>query len=330
MPSVIEQLNEWSQRGIEILPPVLWQSTLIAMGAWLMTKLLCQSAPRLRYWLWQLVAVKLLLMPFWTAGVPLPAWISPPLASSADHSTPLPHDNAAFSGTSLPPDAAPSRTDPQIGPVKSSAAAPGEAPVLRTLSWHSWLLLIWLAVVAAQMLRLIRQRRRLRDLIRSAGPARGPLVTSVREAAGMLQLARVPQVVLTDVACSPFVCGIRRPKLVLPRELLASLAPARLRHVLLHELAHLKTRDLLWAWIPEITRILYFFHPVAHWARYHIRLEQELACDQRALLAGGVQPAEYVDTLVQVVSRAAEPAVLKAGTATSGLVDDALSLKTKP
>lgn len=329
MSTVIEQLNDWSQRGSDLLVPILWQSTLIAIAVWLLTALLRKSSPRLRYWLWQLVAIKLLLMPFWSVDVSLPEWSRLAPAARSDVSTPLPHDDVRLRGAAMPGEAA-SRTGPQITAGSSAASAPSATSVLPQVTWKSWLLLFWLAVVGAQVLRLIRQRLRLRRLIRSARLASGPLVTSVCEAAEMLQLNRVPRVVLTGDACSPFVCGVHRPTLVLPRELAASLEAARLRHVLLHELAHLKFRDLLWNWVPEIARMLYFFHPVAHWARHHIRLEQELACDQRALTVGGGQPTDYVDTLLQVVSRASEPAILKMGTATAGLIDGAPSLNETP
>lgn len=37
---------------------------------------------------------------------------------------------------------------------------------------------------------------------------------------------------------------------------------------------HIKRRDLLWGWIHEIARIVYFFHPTAHWLGARVRLER--------------------------------------------------------
>jgi beta-lactamase regulating signal transducer with metallopeptidase domain len=68
-----------------------------------------------------------------------------------------------------------------------------------------------------------------------------------------------------------------------------------------HELAHIKRRDLVWGWIPEVARMVYFFHPVAHWTAARIRLERELACDQVAMHQSGRGPAEYAQTLVRVL-----------------------------
>src|SRR5581483_11936553 len=94
-----------------------------------------------------------------------------------------------------------------------------------------------------------------------------------------------------------------RPALVLPRATAAALTPEQLRLVLLHELAHVRRRDLLWGWLPEVARVVWWFHPVAWWVAARVRLERELACDQAALAHGGGSAADYAETLVRVVSQ---------------------------
>jgi beta-lactamase regulating signal transducer with metallopeptidase domain len=103
-----------------------------------------------------------------------------------------------------------------------------------------------------------------------------------------------------------------RPTLVLPRHLLTTLAPVELAQVLAHELAHVKRRDLIWGWTVELARLFYFFHPVAHWVGYRVRLERELACDQLAMAASGRRPADYAETLVRVVSAISQPSIFRA------------------
>ena len=94
--------------------------------------------------------------------------------------------------------------------------------------------------------------------------------------------------------------------------LMTSLSPTERRQVILHELAHVKRRDLMWGWPVEIARIVYFFHPLVYWVAYRLRLERELACDQLAMARSGHPPADYAQTLVQVVSHASEPAAVQA------------------
>ena len=92
---------------------------------------------------------------------------------------------------------------------------------------------------------------------------------------------------------------------------MASLDRAERRQVILHELAHVKRHDLVWGWPVEIARIVYFFHPLVYWVAYQLRLERELACDQLAMARSGHPPADYAQTLVQVVSHASEPAAVR-------------------
>jgi beta-lactamase regulating signal transducer with metallopeptidase domain len=89
----------------------------------------------------------------------------------------------------------------------------------------------------------------------------------------------------------------------MPGALATSLSPAQLRQVLLHELAHIRRRDLLWGWIPQAARMLWFAHPVVYWAVYRLRLERELACDQLAMTLSGKTAADYAQTLVDVVAQ---------------------------
>jgi beta-lactamase regulating signal transducer with metallopeptidase domain len=165
--------------------------------------------------------------------------------------------------------------------------------------------------VGGQIARLLWQRNRLARLLRETSPAGDELLAIVAGVAGRLQLAHPPQVRLAALDGSPFVCRMFRPLLVLPRELLSTLAAEELEQVLLHELAHVKRRDLVWGWLSEIARILYFFHPVAHWVAYRVRFERELACDQLALAASGRSPAQYADTLVRIVSSISRPSILR-------------------
>lgn len=291
---------------------ILWQSTLLAIA--LAALAARRSSPAVRYWLLQILAIKLLVMPFWTVAVPWPGWFA---AEEPEHAPAITTAPADAHG-----DAVPVAAEPVLEPRRGDAGAPGPATQphwLSHIAWPAWLLVAWAAVVCVQVLRIAVQRRRLGGLLHNARPASDDLNGRVAQVARELNLARAPAVRLTDVDCSPFVCGFRRPVLVLPATLTAALDDTQFRHVLFHELAHVKRRDLLWGWIPEIARIVYFFHPVAHWMVYRLRLERELACDQIAMTHTGRDARAYADTLVQVVSRRSEPAALKAAAGAAGI-----------
>lgn len=318
MLTTIPTINGWAEWWLTAMGALFWQSTLLVALAALVAWLLRRCSPVVRFGLWQIVAIKLLLMPFWSYYVPLPTWagsrpmersaVSRPAASSADDSNRLTlrYPAGLAEGT---------------GGVASRTASCWEP--LAAVSWQAWLLAAWFLVVVWQCVRLVGQRLWLARLLQQGTAAAGELATMVVELGEQLGLRRLPAVVLAPGDSPLFVCGLWRPRLVLPSRLMASLDRSQRHQVILHELAHIRRRDLLWGWPVEIARIVYFFHPLVYWVAHQLRLERELACDQLAMARSGQSPANYAQTLVRVVSHAAEPAAVQAASIAAGLTDSA-------
>jgi prepilin-type processing-associated H-X9-DG protein len=75
--------------------------------------------------------------------------------------------------------------------------------------------------------------------------------------------------------------------------------PIERRAVLAHELAHVCRGDFLAGLVAHLSLALNFYHPLAHWLAFRLRLEQELAADAwGARLAGGKQT--YLTTLAEM------------------------------
>jgi len=103
----------------------------------------------------------------------------------------------------------------------------------------------------------------------------------------------------SDSAPMPLTWGIAHPVVVLPED--ASGWPAgRLETVLLHELVHVKRRDLLAQVIGQMACSLYWFHPLAWVALRQLRKERERACDDAVLLRG-VEAHDYAGHLLDLV-----------------------------
>jgi TonB family protein len=68
--------------------------------------------------------------------------------------------------------------------------------------------------------------------------------------------------------------------------------------VLQHELAHLRRGDALWSLLGELMLALLWFHPLAWLALPRLRLDQELACDERVLRQSPQDASSYAHTLL--------------------------------
>jgi hypothetical protein len=182
--------------------------------------------------------------------------------------------------------------------VAPAAAAPEGLPLLP----------IWLLGVAAgTCLVLVRIRRARRALLRGAEPFGGDLP---RRAAERLGLSRVPRVLLGE--SGPAVFGVLRPTVVLPRALALAFDDGEIGHVLLHEFAHVKRRDLLAQLLFGALNVLYWFHPLAWVARRRAYAARELACDATVARVVG-SAAAYRRTLLRAALLSASAGAGAAG-----------------
>ncbi len=307
MNRLIETINAAAAAWAPTMLAIIWQSTLLAALVAAACWALRRQSPRVRYWLWLLLAGKLLVLPLWTVNMPWPQrpFAVPPPPPGHDAASVVPaqptgpvvHEAASF-----------------VPPAAASQAEPAPPPA-STFSWLSYLLLLWLAVVAAEIARTAWQFRRLRRLLANSEQAPPEVLEIVAECARLLDLNAAPASRQIDGEGSPLVCGLIRPVLVLPTATLTNFDAAALRQIILHELAHVRRRDLWTTWIIHAMRMLYWFHPVAHWIAYRAGLERELACDELALQHSGATAGAYARTLIRAVGTASRPLALTAAAA---------------
>ncbi|HLJ12285.1 MAG TPA: hypothetical protein VKU82_13910, partial [Planctomycetaceae bacterium] len=219
MQTLIESLNAVAETWAECLWGVLWQSTILILVAGLLAGLfLRRSSPALRYWVWQILAIKLLLMPFWTFAIPLSQMSASRQMEPADEAPLV----AVIDDDSTSSSSARNKNSAAAG-MPGAAQSSDRPSAIKRVAWQSWLFLGWLAIVSAHVVRLVWQRSRLNRLLRRAIPADERLCELVRETAARLELRHAPPAMFTDVDCSPFVCNMRRAVLVMPRALTARL-----------------------------------------------------------------------------------------------------------
>ena len=75
---------------------------------------------------------------------------------------------------------------------------------------------------------------------------------------------------------SPFVTGIFRPTLILPKTELSS---EQLHNILRHEMTHFKRHDILYKWFAEFVKCVHWFNPISWYVSKQIASECEISCD---------------------------------------------------
>ena len=96
----------------------------------------------------------------------------------------------------------------------------------------------------------------------------------------------------------PLAFGTRCPFIVIP-DIADQWTDDRRRAVLLHELAHVARQDCLTQSVAFGACALYWFHPAFWWVAGRLRVERELACDDRVIAAGS-SPRDYAGHLLEI------------------------------
>ena len=230
--------------------------------------------------------------------------------------SPFPADN---SGRVDPPSqpAFSSLTGPSGGGTVAGGASRGTAtaPTLvamttgqqrQTLRPSAIVLGIWLAGVLLLAVRFAGGQLRFRMRLKTASPVdRSRFPVDLSELCRRAGVAATVRLVESDQAPVPAVWGFVRPTIVLPRGIASSLTARQIEWVLLHELAHVRRRDLAMIVLQRFAAILHFFNPalaVANRIAYRLR---EYACDDFAISLSAGPRTELGDAFVQILRNAA-------------------------
>lgn len=249
--------------------------------------------PAVAHALWLLVLLKLLTPPLMSLPVAWPTAAEPP----ADVTPPptLPELPVAL-------DPVPEE-DGAAHEVAAEAPAPEPEPQLPLLSAWSVAGVVWLTGSAVWFLLAAGRLCSFRRWLGHTTLAPPELQDRTRRLAAVLGLSRGPSVWTTLAPLSPMVWGFAgRPRLLLPARLWDRLDEAQRDALLVHELAHLRRGDHLVRWLELVALGLYWWHPVAWWARRGLREAEEQCCDLWVVWALPDAAPAYASALVEAAA----------------------------
>ena len=127
------------------------------------------------------------------------------------------------------------------------------------------------------------------------------------QVAGRLGYRGALEIRISNGRFPPLLWAVNRPMIVLPEFACTHLGTSDLTGILAHEISHLLRRDHWVRWLELAVFGLYWWHPVAWWARKELREAEEEACDARVIASWEGSAAWYVQALLAVSDLAANP-----------------------
>ena len=319
---MITQINSAAEGWWNWMWPMFWQVSVLVVFLGAVDLLLRRHVwPQVRYALWLLVLIKLILPPSFSLSTSI---ISQARIKADRMATQLIASNsqAEFPSIELSSERNAYPTDIGIEPFPEPEAIKASVvnePYMQTRSsdiagsginveihWHAYVMAVWLIVMLALSSWVAVRFRKLRKF--HAGKSStadlpqwfGPLLI---QTAKKLDLRKLPEIVLSRNVSSPAVFGVFRPVLVLPAATIHHLSQERTEHILLHELAHIKRGDLLVNTFYMLLQIAYWFNPLLWLLRRRLQHLRELCCDATVARVLRDKTVDYRETILEVTQR---------------------------
>ena len=289
---MIAQLNDIAQLWWQWMGGMFWQVSLLIIFVTAIDMAIRRWAwPQVRYVLWGLVFLKLVIPPTWQMPTSIVSWIQPMFEKQISIQI---EPRETISGISLQ----------EVDAISLSEG--NGSGFMGQISGKSVLFLSWLGGMVAFGFILIRKMLRLSRWHQRQESQRNPsskipdwFQKVLDDTATRLNLGKRPDVIFSDEAKSPAVYGLFRPVLLLPEGFFNRLSREEAEHVLIHELCHLKRGDLWVHWFCLILQMVYWFNPLLIWTRRQMRHVCEICCDLSVADVLREKTRFYRDTLIR-------------------------------
>lgn len=296
-----EMINNVAEKWFTWQWGMLWQVNVLIAIVWAIDLVMRRWAwPQVRYAMWLLVLVKLVLPVSLTSPASFTAEI--PFWAERTVKVEINRIQDAESGIqNVESSGIGQNTGTTDGIERSAYSVQRSETGAVELSWKGYGFIVWVcgAVVLAGW--LTARLHNLRRVHLKDGEVNQPerFKELVAEAAKRLKLKRKPVVILTDKVKCPAVFGVFKPVLLIPAEKSANLTRADAEHIFLHELAHIKRGDLFVHAVYMCLQVVYWFNPLLWLVRGRMQNLRELCCDATVARLLREKIAAYRETLLE-------------------------------
>jgi beta-lactamase regulating signal transducer with metallopeptidase domain len=271
-----------------LLTAIVLKASLLMIAAAVLVALMYRASAATRHFVWTLVVAGLLLMPVLSAT--LPEWpLVVPIPTAQTSAAIVPVRTMSNPVSVETPERGADRLTP----------APPQPTRGNGVPWPAWAAAIYMLGVVVLLGRLAVQRSSARRIVREAAAVSDAEWTSLlNDCAARIGVSRPVALRRSREQVMPMTTSTIAPSIVVPADA-DTWDNDRRRAVLLHELAHIARHDCLTQAFAAIASALYWCHPGVWYVARRLRIERELACDDR-VLAAGAPPREYAGHLLDL------------------------------
>ncbi|MBB6218303.1 bla regulator protein BlaR1 [Anaerosolibacter carboniphilus] len=146
------------------------------------------------------------------------------------------------------------------------------------------LAVFWLSGCMILLLRAILYNLQLyRKITKESSYHTGDVYHILDECKKVMGIGEDIPLILTEHVQMPALFGFIKPKILIPTALFGRLSKDDFKYIMLHELSHLKRKDILVNWIIFLLQTLHWFNPILRYGFKRMKQDCEVACDTKAL-----------------------------------------------
>jgi len=310
-PEFLRTLDSMGFHAVRFLLSILWQSSIVFIAAFVLSRILRRQRASVRHVLWVSVILAVPLMPVLTwmvtsIGTPqAPIPVIPSYSATEIKVIPqieesiTPEElntletNDAVSYPAIVQDEFQDKTPISVAPEKTDET-----------SWFSpasypWAFALTVYVIGAVffMFIILSGRLRIQRWLRESTVITDNHIMEIfRSAGNKLGLARDFVIAESNAIEAPITIGTFHPVILLPLEFSTHFTASDMHTVALHELAHVRRYDALTLTLVSIIRAVFFFHPFVWTASRRVSFLAENACDDSVIESTG-EPLLYAKLL---------------------------------
>jgi bla regulator protein BlaR1 len=263
----------------------LWQSTLFACAAALLTLAFRNNHARTRHALWLAASLKF-LVPF--------SFLSNLGSYLVSSHAPVGTRTVLYSALEQFGQPFAAQVIPGVSQTASATVTPSPIHLLPAL------LIVWLCGFLVVAFFWLMRWLHVRHSIRGTVPlSEGREVEALRRLLREHGMPGAIKILLSRTSLEPGIFGIARPVLVWPQGISDRLDDAHLEAVLAHEMRHVRRRDNLAAALHMLVEAVFWFHPLVWWLGTRLIAERERACDEEVLESGSDRQV-YAESILKI------------------------------
>ncbi|MDW8800462.1 M56 family metallopeptidase [Clostridium sp. A1-XYC3] len=108
-------------------------------------------------------------------------------------------------------------------------------------------------------------------------------------------------IIINNENKAPYLLGLLKPKIFIFSGIIDEFSMKEIRYIFLHELAHVKRKDILINWTIILVQAIHWFNPVIWYALNRMKLDCEIACDETVLNSiSFTERVSYGETIINL------------------------------